>query len=96
MGTTVIGAGLGCGNWKDWPETGGSLAWDSAWGGTFDFKKWVASDPDERFEICAITAAELWLRAGTGNGKAECRSKVATFKARCFAQIKGLSVIEPK
>lgn len=63
---------------------------------TFDFKKRVASHPDEQFEIAAITAAELWLGAGTGNGKAECRSKVATFKAWYFAQIKGPSVIEPK
>src|SRR5215467_11745966 len=28
--------------------------------GTFDFKKWVASRPNEKFEIAAITVAELW------------------------------------
>ena len=28
--------------------------------GTFDLKKWVASLPDEQFEIAAITVAELW------------------------------------
>ena len=28
--------------------------------GTFDLEKWVASRPDDRFEIAAITVAELW------------------------------------
>jgi tRNA(fMet)-specific endonuclease VapC len=28
--------------------------------GTFDLKNWVASRPDDRFEIAAITVAELW------------------------------------
>ena len=28
--------------------------------GTFDLRTWVASRPDERFEIAAITVAELW------------------------------------
>ena len=28
--------------------------------GVFDFKKWAASLPDERFEIAAVTVAELW------------------------------------
>ena len=28
--------------------------------GTFDLKKWVASLPNEQFEIAAITVAELW------------------------------------
>jgi hypothetical protein len=28
--------------------------------GTFDLKTWAASLPDERFEIAAITVAELW------------------------------------
>ena len=27
---------------------------------TFDFHGWVASQPDEQFEIAAITVAELW------------------------------------
>jgi tRNA(fMet)-specific endonuclease VapC len=28
--------------------------------GTFDLQHWVASQPDERFEIAAVTVAELW------------------------------------
>jgi len=28
--------------------------------GTFDFRGWVASRPDDQFEIAAITVAELW------------------------------------
>ena len=28
--------------------------------GTFDLKKWVASRPNEQFEIAAITVAQLW------------------------------------
>ncbi|MGH9498243.1 MAG: PIN domain-containing protein [Terriglobales bacterium] len=28
--------------------------------GTFDLAAWVASQPDERFEIASITVAELW------------------------------------
>jgi tRNA(fMet)-specific endonuclease VapC len=28
--------------------------------GTFDLKKWVASRPNDLFEIAAITVAELW------------------------------------
>ena len=28
--------------------------------GAFDFQNWVASRPDEQFEIAAITVAELW------------------------------------
>ena len=28
--------------------------------GTFNLKKWIASRPDEQFEIAAITVAELW------------------------------------
>src|SRR5713101_572462 len=28
--------------------------------GTFDLKNWVASRPNDRFEIAAITVAELW------------------------------------
>jgi tRNA(fMet)-specific endonuclease VapC len=28
--------------------------------GTFDLKRWTASRPNERFEIAAITVAELW------------------------------------
>jgi tRNA(fMet)-specific endonuclease VapC len=28
--------------------------------GTFDFRRWVSSHPDERFAIAAVTVAELW------------------------------------
>jgi tRNA(fMet)-specific endonuclease VapC len=28
--------------------------------GTFDFKSWVASRPNDQFEIAAVTVAELW------------------------------------
>ena len=28
--------------------------------GTFDVKRWALSQPDERFEMAAITVAELW------------------------------------
>jgi len=28
--------------------------------GTFDFQGWVASQPNEQFEVAAITVAELW------------------------------------
>jgi len=117
--------------------------------GSFDLGKWVASHPNEQFEIAAVTVAELWhgveratgrhravreqyLRAMVGSlpiiaytertayehariraaveasGKMigfydlivaatalERGSKVATFNTRHFAQVKGLSVIEP-
>ena len=28
--------------------------------GTFDLKRWVSSRPKDRFEVAAITVAELW------------------------------------
>ena len=28
--------------------------------GTFDLKHWLSSQPDEQFEVAAITVAELW------------------------------------
>jgi tRNA(fMet)-specific endonuclease VapC len=118
--------------------------------GTFDLQKWVASCPNDQFEIAAITVAELWhgVERATGKHRAtrerylravlepvpiisyteqtayeharvwaeleasgkmigfydlivgatalERGSKVATFNKRHFAQIRGLSVIEPK
>ena len=118
--------------------------------GTFDLKNWVASLPNEQFEIAAITVAELWhgveRASGThrikrehylrtvlqslpivpytehtayqhariwaeleASGKMigfydlivgatalERGSQVATFNHRHFAQIKELSVFEPK
>lgn len=118
--------------------------------GTFDLKSWVASRPNERFELAAITVAELWhgveraigthkltrqryldalldslpiipyteqtayrharvwaeLEASgkmigfyhliVGATALERGSQVATFNKRHFAQIGGLTVIEPK
>ena len=117
--------------------------------GTFDLENWVASRPDDRFEIAAITVAELWhgVERATGTHKItrqrylsavlwslpiipyteetayehariwarleasgkmigfydlivgatalERGDQVATFNKRHFAQIPGLSVIEP-
>lgn len=118
--------------------------------GTFDLKSWVASRSNERFELAAITVAELWhgVERATGTHKLtrqryldtlldslpiipytehtayrhariwaeleasgkmigfydlivgatalERGSEVATFNKRHFAQIRGLSVIEPR
>jgi tRNA(fMet)-specific endonuclease VapC len=118
--------------------------------GTFDLKNWVASRPNDQFEIAAITVAELWHGVERATGKhrntrrhylnavlqsvpiipyteqtayehariwaeleiagkmigsydlivgataLERGSQVATFNKRHFAQIRGLSVIEPK
>jgi tRNA(fMet)-specific endonuclease VapC len=40
--------------------------------GTFDLTNWVASRPNDRFEIAAITVAELWhgVERATGTHKA--------------------------
>ena len=118
--------------------------------GTFDLAKWVASRPNDQFEIAAVTVAELWhgVERATGARRVmrqnylnailesvpiipyteqtayehariwaeleasgnmidyydlivaatalERGSEVATFNQRHFAQIKGLSIIEPK
>lgn len=37
--------------------------------GSFDFRGWLASHPDERFEIAAITIAELWHGVERATGK---------------------------
>jgi tRNA(fMet)-specific endonuclease VapC len=41
--------------------------------GTFDLRRWVASRPDELFEVAAVTVAELWhgveRAAGTRRAK---------------------------
>jgi tRNA(fMet)-specific endonuclease VapC len=39
--------------------------------GTFDLKTWVASRPNDQFEIAAITVAELWhgVERATGSHK---------------------------
>jgi tRNA(fMet)-specific endonuclease VapC len=117
---------------------------------TFNLRKWVASHPNDQFELAAITVAELWhgverakgahrikrerylstllrslpiipyteqtayehariwaeLEASgrmigfydliVGATALERGSQVATFNVRHFAQIRGLSVIEPK
>jgi tRNA(fMet)-specific endonuclease VapC len=41
--------------------------------GTFDFGNWVASHPNDQFEIAAITVAELWhgVERATGAHKAK-------------------------
>ncbi len=41
--------------------------------GTFDLKNWVASHPNDQFEIAAITVAELWhgVERATGSHKAK-------------------------
>jgi tRNA(fMet)-specific endonuclease VapC len=116
---------------------------------TFDLKKWVASRPNDQFEVAAITVAELWhgVERASGSRKVTRRqylrtvldviqiipyteqtayehariwaeleasgrmigfydlivgatalergSEVATFNKRHFAQIRGLSIIEP-
>jgi tRNA(fMet)-specific endonuclease VapC len=118
--------------------------------GTFDLQRWVASRPNEQFEVAAITVAELWhgVERATRTHKVkrqqylqtilaslpvipyteqtayeharlwaelesagkmigyydlivaatalERGSEVATFNQRHFAQVKGLTVIEPK
>ena len=37
--------------------------------GTFDLEKWLVSHPNERFEIAAITVAELWHGVERATGK---------------------------
>ena len=37
--------------------------------GTFDLTNWVASRPDDQFEIAAITVAELWHGVERATGK---------------------------
>ena len=118
--------------------------------GTFDLQRWVASRPSDKFEVAAITVAELWhgVERAVGAHRAkrqqylqtvlaslpvlpyteltayeharlwaelessgqmigfydvivaatalERGSDVATFNRRHFAQVKGLTVIEPK
>jgi tRNA(fMet)-specific endonuclease VapC len=118
--------------------------------GAFDFERWVASRPNDQFEVAAITVAELWHGVERAAGAHRARrqqylqtvlaslpilpyteltayeharvwaelessgemigfydvivaatalergSEVATFNRRHFAQVKGLTVIEPK
>ena len=37
--------------------------------GTFDFEKWVASRPNDQFELAGITVAELWAGVERAKGK---------------------------
>lgn len=37
--------------------------------GTFDLKRWVSSRPKDRFEIAAITVAELWHGVERSTGR---------------------------
>lgn len=118
--------------------------------GVFDLKTWVTSQPNERFEIAAITVAELWHGVERATGAHKVRRQrylqallhvlpiipyteetayeharvwaalesagsmigfydvivaatalergcaVATFNKKHFAQVPGLTVIEPK
>jgi tRNA(fMet)-specific endonuclease VapC len=41
--------------------------------GVFDFRGWVASRPDDRFEIAAITVAELWRGVERATGARKTR-----------------------
>jgi tRNA(fMet)-specific endonuclease VapC len=48
--------------------------------GTFDFRQWVAGQPDEQFELSAITAAELWhgVERAAGTHRAKRRQYLET------------------
>src|SRR5579862_6796644 len=48
--------------------------------GKFDFYEWAASQPGERFELAAITVAELWhgLERATGSHRARRRAFIET------------------
>lgn len=43
--------------------------------GIFDLHKWVASRPDEQFEIAAITVAELWHGVERAKGAHKARRR---------------------
>ena len=118
--------------------------------GTLDLQAWVASRPNDLFEVAAITVAELWHGVERATGKHKARrqqylqtiltslpiipyteqtayeharlwaeleasgkaigyydlivaatarergSAVATFNRRHFAQVKGLTILEPR
>jgi tRNA(fMet)-specific endonuclease VapC len=57
--------------------------------GTFDFRGWVGSQPNERFEVSAVTIAELWH--GVEQATAAHRSK----RERYLQAILGLMPIIP-
>lgn len=41
--------------------------------GTFDLHRWLASFPEEQFEIAAVTVAELWHGVERASGKQKAR-----------------------
>lgn len=43
--------------------------------GTFDFHGWIASRPDDQFELAAITVAELWHGVERASGANENRRR---------------------
>jgi tRNA(fMet)-specific endonuclease VapC len=51
--------------------------------GTFDLKSWVASRPNDQFEIAAITVAELWhgVERAAGSHKAKRENYLRTVLA---------------
>jgi tRNA(fMet)-specific endonuclease VapC len=51
--------------------------------GAFDLQRWVASQPDEPFEVAAITVAELWhgVERATGTHRAKRRQYLQTVLA---------------
>ena len=52
--------------------------------GTFDLKNWVASRPNDQFEIAAITVAELWqgVERATGSHKTKREHYLSAVLAR--------------
>lgn len=51
--------------------------------GTFDFEKWVATRPNEQFEVAAVTVAELWhgVERATGARRAKRQEYLQTILA---------------
>src|SRR6516162_9203032 len=51
--------------------------------GTFDLQRWFAAQPDEQFEVAAITVAELWhgVERATGAHRAKRRQYLQTVLA---------------
>ncbi len=51
--------------------------------GTFDLQQWVSAQPDEQFEVAAVTVAELWhgLERATGTRRAKRRQYLQTVLA---------------
>jgi tRNA(fMet)-specific endonuclease VapC len=51
--------------------------------GMFDLQRWVASQPDEQFEVAAVTVAELWhgVERATGAHRAKRQQYLQTILA---------------